>query len=203
MPTNTLDQAIKLAMEKINAEHESDLCLYLPHRNKPLEISKYYRMKESNKTKLLQLINKHLLSPSSQDLKVVTMTPLQEDIQNALKKVNQTSERALCLYIPKDGYALSYSTFNSYKKPIPDKIRALLKKHIFDTDPKKYPLNSKLIETPISFVIEQAMDKLHLEKESELHAYLKTKEGSFDDSFFKKLKKKEADQELWALFSDL
>ncbi|MCP5490151.1 MAG: hypothetical protein H7A42_03425 [Chlamydiales bacterium] len=162
--TAELEKVIERAMDKVKAQKESDLCPYIPYRNKRLHHFTYGRLKKEYPEDVLNLIQEHILDKppqklarkyrprtskgkiSVEDKKNVSgnLDQSLEDIINLAmerKSLNLQKESDLCWFIPSEnGGYLFYSTYRSLKQKDPEKLKNLIQTYIVSpTSPKRFP----------------------------------------------------------------
>lgn len=139
--SDNLERTIEKAMDKVNAQKETDICSYISYYNGKLHPFTYENLKRNNPKKLLAMITKHVLSkePKIQDKKPVSsqqddQNSLESIITKALKKkgLKLKKEEDVCRYIPKGKGYLHPLAFRSLKRKNPEMLKEMIQQYVLD-----------------------------------------------------------------------
>lgn len=140
-----LEIAITQALKKTGAQKEIDLCIYLPYQGRQLSPSTYFKLKDTQKRILLNLITENILNTDPQrvipegNAQPYTGEPLQNCIKKAMAKLNLQNETGLCRYIPHENGYIHHFTYLKMKAQNPIQVRNLIQRHILDQTPRRLP----------------------------------------------------------------
>ncbi len=148
-----LEQTIERAMQKTKVKKDTDLCIYIPHKDKRLHHFTFRKLKEDSPKELIGMIDEHVLSIEPKKYvrknKTKNSSPSEEDknsleatIAKALKRerLNFKDEEDISRYLPNGDSHFHPLGFRSLKKKDPEMLKELIQAHVLD------PVNPKAIK---------------------------------------------------------
>lgn len=201
LPSERLNKVIKLALERVNASKETDLCRYLYKNGRSLSPSAYLEMKDMQKEELASLLQRYVLEekPQAQALSPEDSS-LEEFIEEAMMRTQVDKETSLCRYIPQGESHLHHVSYLKIKRDEPQRLKYLIKQNILDKKPEEiesgttYHNPSGPLNRNLEIVIAEALDKLadEVEGEDELCRYIPHKDSFLHPLAYRSLKHKNA-----------
>lgn len=143
-PPNVLDILIRKAMQKLDAEKETEIGQYIPYENGRLHHHTFNKLKKNDPAKLSNLITSFILTKDpkkvirkNRRLTHQSLSPLEQTIAEAMKRrsLKLKNEEDLCLYLPYIDSRMRSTRFQSMKNENPEQLRELIEHYVLK--PKK------------------------------------------------------------------